>query len=195
MGIAIFSVSEVPNSKADFDPNTIADLTVNADSKNSTTEPSSQKLSQNHELEAAQAVREGALHDLMKSMFWVLFIVLLVIQIDTPFNTNWWFIFLPLWIMTFLIYTINFQRFAEVQCMAAEKDPELFGSSDDGDNDEETGSGISSNETTMNIALGGDSGSNTNYGSVGRDGVVTNYTILGVLGFNSYRIIGDYVVL
>ena len=94
---------------------------------------------------------------------------------ETPFDTNWWFVFSPLWIMIIFVCMINYQEFAEIQRSAAEKDPELFGLSDDGNNDEEIGNGIgigvASNETTTNTVLGGNS--NTNYGSVGRDGVAT----------------------
>ena len=42
MGIAIFGVSEVPNSEAEFE----SGLIYNSDSKNSTTEQSSQKQNQ-----------------------------------------------------------------------------------------------------------------------------------------------------
>lgn len=121
------------------------------------------------DFQAAQEERASARQDLMKSFFRVLFLVVLVIQIDTTVDWNWWLIFLPFWIMTFLICVANCQAFAEIQLMA-EQHPELFGASDsENTNDEEMGTGTS----TTNIAMGGNSGSNIDYGSVGRDGEAT----------------------
>jgi hypothetical protein len=98
------------------------------------------------EFQTAQKTRARARQDMTKSGFRALFVIFLVIQIDTDVDFNWWLIFLPIWIMTFLICAANCQAFAEVQHMAAEKDPGLFGLS----NDEEM-----------------------DYGSVGRDGAAT----------------------
>jgi len=132
------------------------------------------------DLQAAHKLRARARQDLMKSIYRALFVIVLVIQIDTNVDLNWWLIFLPFWIMTFFICVANYQAFVEVQLMAAEKDPGLFGLSSQDENNEidaEMGTGISSNETTTNNAMGigtnGAAGSNTDYGSVGGDGAAT----------------------
>jgi hypothetical protein len=132
------------------------------------------------DFQAAHKLRARARQDLMKSVYRALFVIVLVIQIDTKADMNWWLIFLPFWIMTFFICVANYQAFAEVQLMAAEKDPGLFGLSSQDENsqkDAEMGTGISSNETATNIAMGigtnGATGSNTDYGSVGGDGAAT----------------------
>jgi hypothetical protein len=132
------------------------------------------------DFQAAHKLRARARQDLTKSLYRSLFVIVLVIQIDTTVDLNWWLIFLPFWIMTFFICVANYKAFAEVQVMAAEKDPGLFGLSsqdENNENDAEMGTGMSSNETTTNIAIGagnnGAAGSNTDYGSVGGDGAAT----------------------
>lgn len=99
------------------------------------------------DFEAAQKLKARARHDMLKSFFRVAFVVLLLIQIDGFVVWNWWIIFLPFWIMTFMICYANYQSFAEVQKMAAEKDPTLFG---------------------LNAE-----GANLNYGTVGANGEAT----------------------
>jgi Transmembrane Fragile-X-F protein len=97
------------------------------------------------EFEAAQKLKVRARHDLIKSGFRMAFVLLLLIQLDGGFDWNWWFIFTPFWIMTALFCWANYQNFAEVQQMAMEKDPGLFG------HNEGEGS--------------------TNYGATGKDGI------------------------
>lgn len=104
------------------------------------------------DFEAAQKLKARARHDMIKSGFRIAFVVLLLIQIDEYVEWNWWLVFTPFWIMTFLICYANYQAFAEVQLMAAEKDPTLFGLKND--NSEKTPA-------------------NTNYGAVGSDGEAT----------------------
>jgi len=79
------------------------------------------------EFEAAQKLKIRARHDMIKSGFRIAFVVLLLIQLDGGFDWNWWFIFTPFWAMTGLFCWSNYQSFAEVQQMAMEKDPSLFG--------------------------------------------------------------------
>jgi Transmembrane Fragile-X-F protein len=50
-----------------------------------------------------------------------------LVQLDGNQDWNWWLVFSPFWIMTFLICYANYLAFAEVQKVAAEKDPTLFG--------------------------------------------------------------------
>lgn len=97
------------------------------------------------DFEAAQKLKSRARHDIVKSLFRIAFVVVLLIQIDSPVEWNWWLVFMPFWIMTGLICFANYQAFAEVQQMAAEKDPTMFSP------DVETG----------------------NYGAVGEDGNAT----------------------
>lgn len=79
------------------------------------------------DFEAAQKLKARARHDMIKSGFRVAFVVLLLIQIDGYADWNWWLVFMPFWVMTFLICYANYQAFAEVQQVAAAKDPSLFG--------------------------------------------------------------------
>jgi hypothetical protein len=79
------------------------------------------------EFDAAQKLKTRARHDIIKSIFRVLFVVVLLLQIDLNAGMNWWVVFLPFWLLTFLICYSNYQSFSEVQRMAAEKDPTLFG--------------------------------------------------------------------
>jgi hypothetical protein len=48
-------------------------------------------------------------------------------QLDGHVSLNWWLVFTPFWVLTALICFANYQAFAEVQVLAAEKDPTLFG--------------------------------------------------------------------
>uniref|UniRef100_A0A7S1UVB4 J domain-containing protein n=1 Tax=Grammatophora oceanica TaxID=210454 RepID=A0A7S1UVB4_9STRA len=79
------------------------------------------------EFEAAQKLKVRARHDMIKSGFRIVFCVLLLCQLDGRVDWNWWFIFTPFWVMTLLFCYANYQAFAEVQQMAMEKDPTLFG--------------------------------------------------------------------
>ena len=111
------------------------------------------------DFEAAQKLKAKARKDIMKCLFRILFLVILVVQLDvSSVNLNWWLVFTPFWIMTFLICVTNYQTFAEVQLMAAEKDPSLFGVSSS--SNEEGGASNNNNN-------------NNNYGSVGVDDAAT----------------------
>ena len=127
------------------------------------------------DFQAAQMLRAHARQVIMKSLFRTCFVLFLAIQIDTKVDLNWWVIFLPIWLMTSFICLTNYQAFAEVQLMAAEQDPELFGvsTSRDENGDEEMGAGTALNESPTSIAMGGNNRSNVDYGSVGRDGAAT----------------------
>eukprot|EP00934_Nitzschia_sp_Nitz4_P008218 Nitzschia sp. Nitz4//scaffold221_size33835//7947//9732//NITZ4_007850-RA/size33835-processed-gene-0.20-mRNA-1//-1//CDS//3329542554//8208//frame0 len=100
------------------------------------------------EFEAAQKIKARARHDMLISGFSVLFVILLLCQMEGLLHWNWWFVFAPFWIMSVVICAANYQAFVEVQQMAAAKDPTLFGTQD------------------VN-------GNNANYGSVGKDGEAT----------------------
>lgn len=101
------------------------------------------------EFEAAQKLKTRARHDIMKSGFRIAFVLLLLFQLDGNMNWSWWFVFAPFWIMTGLFCYANYQAFSEVQHMAMEKDPTLFGLK---------------KETDV---------ANANYGAVGQDGDAT----------------------
>lgn len=103
------------------------------------------------EFDAAQKLKTRARHDIIKSAFRVVFVAVLLVQIDLGVSWNWWIVFMPFWVMTALICYANYQSFAEVQTMAMEKDPTIFGLQKP---DEEMGAG------------GG-------YGAVGSDGEVS----------------------
>ncbi len=109
------------------------------------------------DFEAAQKLKARARQDMMKSMFRIVFVVVLLLQIDDHMNWNWWAVFTPFWVMTLLICVANYQAFAEVQRTAAEKDPTLFGLNEHGGASAGAGGGLAT----------------TNYGSVGGDGEAT----------------------
>ena len=79
------------------------------------------------EFEIAQKLKIRARHDVIKSIFRVLFVIVLLIQLEGQKDWNWFVVFMPFWLLTALICYANYQNFAEVQKMAAEKDPTLFG--------------------------------------------------------------------
>ena len=78
------------------------------------------------EFEAAQKLKVRARHDIIKSLFRTVFVIVLLVQLDGKFDWNWWVVFSPFWIMTVLICFANYQAFAEVQENALKKDPNLF---------------------------------------------------------------------
>jgi hypothetical protein len=115
------------------------------------------------DFEAAQKLKARARKDIMKCLFRIIFLIILVVQLDvSSVNLNWWLVFTPFWIMTFLICVTNYQAFVEVQLMAAEKDPSLFGLSSS--SKEEGGTNNDNNNNNVN---------NNNYGSVGVDDAAT----------------------
>jgi hypothetical protein len=101
------------------------------------------------EFEVAQKLKTRARHDMIKSGFRIAFVILLLFQLDGNMNWSWWIVFAPFWIMTGLFCYANYQAFAEVQHMAMEKDPTLFGLK---------------KETDV---------ANANYGAVGQNGDAT----------------------
>ena len=101
------------------------------------------------EFEAAQKLKLRARHDMIKSAFRIAFVLLLLIQLDGNVQWNWWFIFTPFWVMTGLFCYSNYQAYAEVQQMAAAKDPVNFGKPDKEETEEPD---------------------QTNYGAMGKDG-------------------------
>jgi DnaJ domain len=79
------------------------------------------------DFDAAQKLKTRARHDIVKSIFRIVFVLLMLAQLDGHVSLNWWLIFTPFWVLTSLICFANYQAFAEVQVLAAEKDPTLFG--------------------------------------------------------------------
>eukprot|EP00536_Pseudo-nitzschia_multiseries_P002299 jgi/Psemu1/283630/fgenesh1_pg.30_\ len=141
------------------------------------------------EFRAAQALKTDAGLDLAKSGFRILFLAVLAIRLDKDLDWNWWLVFAPFWATIFVVCQSNYKAFSEVQNMAAEKDPDLFFAAVSGqDEDEETGPNASVNantETTnndnytntetanTNTVIGTETGTTTNYGSVGVDDSAT----------------------
>lgn len=109
------------------------------------------------DFEAAQKLKTRARQDMGKSAFRIGFVALLLVQLDGLVDWNWWLVFTPFWVVTALICLVNYQSFAQVQQMAAEKDPTLFG--------------LPSGAATSNSEIGTTGA--TNYGSVGLDGTAT----------------------
>jgi DnaJ domain len=129
------------------------------------------------EFEVAQKLKTRARHDIIKSAFRILFVICLLVQLDSsdygpPGNKetgemrwNWWAVFAPFWIMTTLICYANYQAFAEVQQAAMKKDPTLFGMKKP-NTDIETGGGDATGAGTT-------SNTTTGYGAVGMDGAAS----------------------
>jgi hypothetical protein len=105
------------------------------------------------EFDLAQKLKIRARLDIIKSVFRLLFVVLLLFQLDGDMEWNWFIVFLPFWFTTGLICFANYQSFAEVQRMAEEKDPTLFGTRPD--------------------PPSASPGVQTDYGAVGENGVAT----------------------
>jgi hypothetical protein len=73
------------------------------------------------EFDAAQKLKTRARHDMVKSAFRIAFCLAILLKIDNFVDWSWWLIFLPFWVITSLICYANYQAFAEVSQMAAEK--------------------------------------------------------------------------
>jgi hypothetical protein len=82
---------------------------------------------ESEEFAAAQQLKTSATQELIKSAFRVTFSLFLMIQLGASVNLSWWLVFLPVWVLSTLMCYANYQAFAQVQQMAAEKDPSLFG--------------------------------------------------------------------
>lgn len=103
------------------------------------------------DFDVAQKLKTRARHDVVKSAFRVAFVLTLIFRLDGGLQWNWFLVFSPIWIMSFLVCCSNYQAFAEVQRMAMEKDPALFAPNQKkGDGDE--------------------AGYATTYGAVGEEG-------------------------
>jgi hypothetical protein len=106
------------------------------------------------DFDAAQKLKSRATHDIIKIVFRVVFVLVLLFQLEGSRDWSWWLVFLPFWLMAIVLCCAHYQAFAEVQKMAMDKDPELFGG-----NKEEAP------DTTSNMEAG--------YGAVGTDGAAT----------------------
>lgn len=78
------------------------------------------------DFDVAQKLKSRARQDILKSLFRIAFGTVLLVQLDGGFDWSWWLVFMPFWIMTLFICCANYKVYAEVQKMAAEKDPTLF---------------------------------------------------------------------
>lgn len=64
---------------------------------------------------------------MMKSIFRIVFVVFLILNLDGFVDWSWWLVFLPFWIVTAVICFINYKSFVDVQRMAEQRDPSIFG--------------------------------------------------------------------
>lgn len=69
----------------------------------------------------AKAIQESAKTDLTRIVFRFVFIVFLMLQLDTSVHWSWWFVFAPFFAMSCCICCNQCQRYADVQGYAAEK--------------------------------------------------------------------------
>lgn len=78
--------------------------------------------------DAAQKLKAKAQYDMMKSAFRITVALFLLVKLDGYLGfLSWWIVFLPFWAVSFYVCYSSYQSFAEVQKMAADKDPGLFG--------------------------------------------------------------------
>jgi hypothetical protein len=108
------------------------------------------------DFDVAQKLKTRARHDVVKSAFRIAFVVTLIFQLDGGPGWNWWLVFAPIWIMSFLVCCANYQAFVEVQRMAMEKDPALFAPNENKEDGAEAGKTAT-----------------TTYGAVGENGGAT----------------------
>jgi hypothetical protein len=104
------------------------------------------------EFETAHKLKGRARQDCIKIFFRAIFMVFLIIQLDSNIQWNWWLVFLPFWTMSFCICLGSYQKFREVQGQVMERDPQLFQGGVDG---------------AGGAGADGDGESQSNYGAVG----------------------------
>lgn len=108
------------------------------------------------DFDAAQKLKTRARHDVVKSTFRIVFVLVLLVQLDGGLEWNWWLVFAPIWVMSSLVCCANYQAFAEVQRMAMVKDPALFAPN-----------------RNNNAGDANEAGKTTSYGAVGENGGAT----------------------
>lgn len=86
------------------------------------------------EFENAHKIKSRARQDVIKTLFRIVFIIILIYQLDTEANWNWWLIFTPFWILSLCICCGSYQAFAEIQGSLAEVDPSLFSGDEENQN-------------------------------------------------------------
>jgi Transmembrane Fragile-X-F protein/DnaJ domain len=110
------------------------------------------------EYEIAMNIRLRAQQHVRNSWFRFGFVVLLLVQLDGPIDWNWYIVFAPIWIMTFIVCFINYHTYIEVRTMVMEKDPTFFQMNPNSSNHDTTpsygsvhtdGNHTTSTETTM----------------------------------------------
>lgn len=79
------------------------------------------------DFDAAQKLKSQARIDMVRAAFRIIFVLALLIQLETTKEYSWWLVFLPVWVLAVLMCYFNYQAHIEVQKMATEKDPTLFG--------------------------------------------------------------------
>lgn len=113
--------------------------------------------------EIAYKLKIRARHDIIKSIFRIIFVILLLIQLDGNHDYNWFVIFIPFWILICITGYNNYQNYVEVQQVIYSKDPTLFGyqnMTDGGGVKVETTTG---NDTSKNGGGDVEAGSNKPY--------------------------------
>jgi DnaJ domain/Transmembrane Fragile-X-F protein len=78
------------------------------------------------DFEAAQKLKLRARNDVINSIFRIVFVAVLLVQLDGNYDWNWWIVFIPFWFMFFALCYANYRNYMEVQKRAMEKDPTLF---------------------------------------------------------------------
>jgi hypothetical protein len=116
----------------------------------------------NQAFDAAQELKLRARKDVVESVFRIVFVLVLLVQLDNDLDWNWWLVFSSIWFVIFVVCFDIYQSFAEVQRMAMEKDPNLFAPSQ-------------TKETATTTTTAGDheAGKTTTYGAVCKSGEVT----------------------
>jgi hypothetical protein len=97
------------------------------------------------DFEAAQKLKVRARYDIAKSSFRIVFCLILIVQLDGGNDWNWWVVFTPFWLMVLAVCYSQYSSFLEVQRLAKEKDPTIFGGVTYGSTDPQP-SGLSDQE-------------------------------------------------
>eukprot|EP00559_Dactyliosolen_fragilissimus_P003581 CAMPEP_0184863796 /NCGR_PEP_ID=MMETSP0580-20130426/12473_1 /TAXON_ID=1118495 /ORGANISM="Dactyliosolen fragilissimus" /LENGTH=603 /DNA_ID=CAMNT_0027362323 /DNA_START=9 /DNA_END=1817 /DNA_ORIENTATION=+ len=78
------------------------------------------------EFEAIHKIKATARQELVKVAFRSIFLIFLLIQLESDVNWNWWFVFSPFWLLSFFVCCGNLHHFSEAQATLHEKDPNFY---------------------------------------------------------------------
>lgn len=78
------------------------------------------------EFDVAQKLKARAQQSLVTSAYLAVFCVILLLKLDGHLDLSWWLVFLPFWVLVFMVCSTSYQEHVAVRKAAMEKDPNLF---------------------------------------------------------------------